>query len=175
MDLGDRGRGDGLLVDLEEDLLERPPEVLFDRAPDLRERERRHLVLERGQRLDESRREDVRPGADDLADLDEGRAEPLEEKGEGRAQAAAKASPSDPERGQRGQRDREPEDDLAEPNDQPDEPEGSIGRAAGEIDLPSLDLHRLLGGGWLSDSRAGPSKMRISWNDFAGGATFVTP
>ncbi len=73
------GRGrDRRLVELEEELVDREPELLFDDLLRLLEGERRDLVLERLQLEDDVRRDDVRPRREELAELDEGRAELVE-------------------------------------------------------------------------------------------------
>ena len=65
-----RGR-DGLLVELGEDLLERPPELALDVGADVLERLRRHFVLEAGEHVDVGVGQDVRARAEELAGLDQ--------------------------------------------------------------------------------------------------------
>ena len=60
------------------ELLERQAEVLLDDLPRLFERKGRDLVLERLQLEDDVRRNDVRTGREELAELDEGRPELVE-------------------------------------------------------------------------------------------------
>ena len=71
MDLGERGGADRLGGDPGEDLGERASEILLDLAHDVREALRRHLVLEPGELLGDLRRQDVHPGGEELAELDE--------------------------------------------------------------------------------------------------------
>ena len=77
--LADRGGGDRLGVELDEEALDRLAQVLLDHALDLLVRERAHVVLEAAQLGDDVRREDVRPHREQLAELDEGRAELVEQ------------------------------------------------------------------------------------------------
>ena len=79
MHLSDRGGGHRAPVELEEEALDREPEVLLDHALDLFERERADVVLEPAELRDDVRRQDVRPHGEELAELDEGRAELVEE------------------------------------------------------------------------------------------------
>ena len=79
MDLADRGGGDRLAVELEEEALDRLAELLLDHALDVLVRERAHVVLEPAELGDDVRRQDVRPHREELAELDEGRAELVEE------------------------------------------------------------------------------------------------
>ena len=76
--LADRGGGDRLLVEAEERLLEREPEVGLDHVADLRERERADIVLEAAELEDDVRRHDVGTGRQQLAELDERGAELVE-------------------------------------------------------------------------------------------------
>ena len=75
MHLADRRRGERLLLELEEEPLDRLAELLADRALDVGERERPHVVLQRAQLGDDVRRDDVRPRREELAELHERRAE----------------------------------------------------------------------------------------------------
>ena len=79
VDLADRGRGQRLAVELEEEALDRLAELLADDALDLLVRERAHVVLEPAQLGDDVRRQHVGPHREELAELDEGRAELVEE------------------------------------------------------------------------------------------------
>ena len=79
MDLADRGSGERLAVELDEEALDRLAELLVDDALDLLVRERAHVVLEPAQLGDDVRRQHVGPHREELAELDEGRAELVEE------------------------------------------------------------------------------------------------
>ena len=79
VDLADRGRGQRLAVEFEEETLDRLAELLADDALDLFVRERAHVVLEPAQLGDDVRRQHVGPHREELAELDEGRAELVEE------------------------------------------------------------------------------------------------
>ena len=79
MHLADRRRRERLAVELEEETLDREAEVFEDDALDLLVRERAHVVLEAAELGDDVRRQDVRPHREQLAELDEGRAELVEE------------------------------------------------------------------------------------------------
>src|SRR5439155_17147555 len=79
VDLADRGGGDRLALELDEEPLEGLAEVLPDDALDLFVRERAHVVLEASQLGDDVRREHVGPHREQLAELDERRAELVEE------------------------------------------------------------------------------------------------
>ena len=76
--LADRRGRDRLLLELEEQPLDRLPELLADRALDVLERERAHVVLQRPELGDDVRRNDVGPGREQLAELHERRAELVE-------------------------------------------------------------------------------------------------
>ena len=78
MHLADRRGGERLLVELEEQPLDRLAELLLDHALDLRERERPHVVLEAAQLGDDVRRDDVGARREQLAELDERRPELVE-------------------------------------------------------------------------------------------------
>ena len=77
--LADRRGGQRLAVELEEEALDREAEVFEDDALDLFVRERAHVVLEAAQLGDDVRRQDVWTHREQLAELDEGRAELVEE------------------------------------------------------------------------------------------------
>ena len=79
VDLADRGRGHRLAVELEEETLDRLAELLADDALDLLVGERAHVVLKPAQLGDDVRRQHVGPHREELAELDEGRAELVEE------------------------------------------------------------------------------------------------
>ena len=68
----------GCLVELEEEPLDRLPELLQDHALDVRERERLDVVLQAAQLGDDVRRHDVGPGREQLPELDERRPELVE-------------------------------------------------------------------------------------------------
>ncbi len=72
MDLADRGRGDGLLVELGEDLFDAQPELGLDDPPDIGERLGPGTVLQLAQFLNDVGRNDVRPRRHQLPELDEG-------------------------------------------------------------------------------------------------------
>ena len=78
MHLADGGRGDGALVELQEKPLDRVAEVFLEHALDLLERDRANVVLQRSQLGDDVRRHDVGARREQLAELDEGRAELVE-------------------------------------------------------------------------------------------------
>ena len=69
----------GFSSNSEEQPLDRLPELLANRALDVLERERPHVVLERAELADDVRRNDVGPGREQLAELDERRAELVEQ------------------------------------------------------------------------------------------------
>ena len=73
--LPDRGGGDGGRLELREELLDRKPEVLADHPLDVLVRERPHVVLQGLQLEHDVGRDDVGPRREQLAELDEGRAE----------------------------------------------------------------------------------------------------
>ena len=79
MYLADRRCRDRRLVELGEELLDGELELFADDALDVRVRERAHVVLELLQLLDDVRRDDVGPRREQLAELDEGRAELVEQ------------------------------------------------------------------------------------------------
>src|SRR5439155_10863362 len=66
------------LLELDEELLERQAELFSDHLLDIRERERTNVVLEAAKLRDDVRRQDVRPGREQLAELDERRPELVE-------------------------------------------------------------------------------------------------
>jgi hypothetical protein len=70
--LGDRGGGQGPAVEGGEHLLDRPVELGGEHLPDPVPRRRGDVVLEVSQLLDHLRWEQVGPGGQDLAELDEG-------------------------------------------------------------------------------------------------------
>jgi hypothetical protein len=76
--LADRARGEGHGVDLGEDVLRRGVGLRLDHRPDLLRRHRGRVVLQPGQLLHVPRRQQVRPGRDDLAELHERGTELLE-------------------------------------------------------------------------------------------------
>ena len=78
MHLADRCRRQRLLVELGEQALDRLAELLANRPLDVRERERAHVVLQAAQLGDDVGRHDVGPRREQLAELDERRAELVE-------------------------------------------------------------------------------------------------
>ena len=74
MHLADRGGGDRLLDELDEETLDRLAQLLVDDLLDLGERERTDVVLKLSQLDDDVRGHDVRPGGEKLAELHERRA-----------------------------------------------------------------------------------------------------
>ena len=76
--LADRRGGDRHLVEREERLLERQAHLLLDHPPHVGERDRRHVVLQAAELGDDVGRHHVGPGGEELAELDEGRAELVE-------------------------------------------------------------------------------------------------
>src|SRR5262249_11240896 len=78
VDLADRGSGCRSLVELEEGLLDRQAELFADDSLDLSERNWPDVVLELLQLDDDVGWDDVRARGEELAELDEGRAELLE-------------------------------------------------------------------------------------------------
>ena len=83
--LADRGGGHRLLLEVEEEALERQPEVGFDHLPGLLVGERPDVVLEPAELRDDVRRQDVRPHREQLAELDESRAELVQHRPQVRA------------------------------------------------------------------------------------------
>ena len=77
--LADRGRGDRGRIEVQEEPLERVAQIVLDHPLGLLERERAHVVLERSQLDDDVRRDDVGPRREQLPELDEGRAELVEQ------------------------------------------------------------------------------------------------
>ena len=73
-----RGAAQRGFLEIGERLPELEPERLFDRGPDLGERQRRHVVLDALQRGQVRGRDHVRTGRQRLADLDEGRPQRLQ-------------------------------------------------------------------------------------------------
>ena len=88
MDLRDGRRGDRLGVELREEGVERPAELGLDRAADLVETERRHLVAQPRELVDERAGQEVAARRRDLPDLDERRAEPRADVDQRRAERA---------------------------------------------------------------------------------------
>ena len=88
MHLSDRGGGDRLTLQLEEEARRREAELLLDDLLHLLEGERADVRLEEAQLGDDVRRHDVRAHREQLAELDERRAELLEELAEVDAAAA---------------------------------------------------------------------------------------
>ena len=78
VNLADRRRGERLGLELEEEPLDRLPELFSDHTLDLGERDRPHVVLEPAQLGDDVRRDDVGSRREQLAELDERRAELVE-------------------------------------------------------------------------------------------------
>ena len=78
MDLGDRGRGQGALLEATEELVEGLAELLLDGRLDRLEGERVGFVLQGLEGLDVLGGDDVRASAQDLAGLDKGRTQLLE-------------------------------------------------------------------------------------------------
>ena len=78
MHLADRGGGDRCLVEREKRALDGEAELLLDHLLDVGERHRRDVVLELAQLGDDVERHDVRPGREQLAELDERRPELVE-------------------------------------------------------------------------------------------------
>ena len=78
MDLADRRGRHRHRVELEEQPLDRLAEALLDHLRRLLVRERRDVVLEAAELGDDVRRQDVRPHREELAELDERRAELVE-------------------------------------------------------------------------------------------------
>ena len=76
--LADGGGAERLRVDVEEELLDRPLEVLLDEADDAGERHHREPVEQVLELVGDVAGEQVLPQAQDLAQLDVGGAEPLE-------------------------------------------------------------------------------------------------
>ena len=76
--LADRRRRQHLLVELEEEPLDRLAELLADHALDIHERKRPHLILQAAQLGDDVRRHDVGPRREQLPELDERRPELVE-------------------------------------------------------------------------------------------------
>ena len=77
--LADRRGGQRFSVELEEEALDRLAELLLDDALDVFVRERAHVVLQASELGDDVRRQDVGPHREQLAELDEGRAELVEQ------------------------------------------------------------------------------------------------
>ena len=78
VDLGQRGRGDGRGVEGGEDFRQRPAQLSLDQRQDRLPRVGRHVVLQVAQFGQHCRRQDFRPRAGDLAQLDERRAKLLQ-------------------------------------------------------------------------------------------------
>ena len=76
--LADRRGGDRHRVELGEQALERVPELAFDDAPDVLERDRTDVILQRAQLDDDVGRNDVGTGREELSELHEGRPELVE-------------------------------------------------------------------------------------------------
>ncbi len=77
--LADRGRRDRPLLELDEELLELEPELALDDLAHRGERHGPHVVLEPAQLGDDVRRHDVGAGREQLPELDERRAELVEQ------------------------------------------------------------------------------------------------
>ncbi len=82
MDLGDRGRGNRGFVERGEQGFERPAELGLDRRPRLVPRKRRQAILEARQIGRDLFAEDIGPGRQQLAELDEARPHFVERGGE---------------------------------------------------------------------------------------------
>ena len=78
MNLPDRRRSERLVVELGEEPLDRLSEILADRPLDVAVGERAHVVLQAAELGDDVRRHDVRTRREQLAELDERRAELVE-------------------------------------------------------------------------------------------------
>ena len=78
VDLPDAGGGDGRGVELDEELLDRRAQLLLDAGAHLLPGHGGHVVLQLGQLDGQVGRDEVATGGEDLAHLDEGRAEALE-------------------------------------------------------------------------------------------------
>ena len=78
MHLADRRSGDGPWVEFEEELVDGEPKVLVDHVLDVAEREGTDVVLECAELRDDVGRQDVRACRQQLAELDERRAELVE-------------------------------------------------------------------------------------------------
>src|SRR5581483_11138629 len=76
--LADRRSGERLLLELQEEALERQPELCLDRPARLLERERPDVVLQRAELGDDVGRDDVGPRREQLPELDERRPELVE-------------------------------------------------------------------------------------------------
>ena len=87
MDLGDRSRCDGGVVERGEQCLERPAELGLDQRPRLASRKRRQPVLQARQIEGDLLTEEVGSGRQELAELDEARAQLAECRGEPLARA----------------------------------------------------------------------------------------
>src|SRR5262249_57528777 len=74
VDLANRGGSRRLLVELEERLFDRQAELLLNHPADVFEGNRADIVLQPLELDEDVRRDDVRPGREELAELDEGRA-----------------------------------------------------------------------------------------------------
>ena len=75
----DRRCRNGLLFEVQEQALDRLSELFANRALDILERERPHVVLQRPELADDVRRHDVGTGRQQLAELHERRAELVEQ------------------------------------------------------------------------------------------------
>jgi hypothetical protein len=73
--LGHRCSRERLFIELHEELLERPAEVAFDGVAHRGKGERRHLILQARQLVDQGPRQEIRTRRSDLSNFDEGRAE----------------------------------------------------------------------------------------------------
>ena len=71
MHLRQRGGGDGRRLELVEDVVQRPLQLALDDAADDLERARRHGVLQSREDVDVLVGDEVGPGADELAELDQ--------------------------------------------------------------------------------------------------------
>jgi hypothetical protein len=72
VDLADARGSDGLLVEAAEELLQRPSQLRLDHLADLLEADRRSGILQPGELGDPDLRKQVRPGREDLGNLEEG-------------------------------------------------------------------------------------------------------
>jgi hypothetical protein len=79
VDLADRRGGERRPVELDEEALDRLPELFLDHTLDVFVGEGTHVVLQAAELGDDVRREDVGAHREQLAELDEGRAQLVEE------------------------------------------------------------------------------------------------
>ena len=108
MDLGDRSRRDGGVVERGEQRLDRPCELGLDQRPRLGTRERWELILQAGEIGCDLLAEEIGSGRQQLAELDEARPQLAECRGEPLARArrgggsAAPQDAGDPQEGSGG-------------------------------------------------------------------------